>query len=253
MSSWDPDQYLRYEEARTRPAAELLARIPLDAPNTVVDVGSGPGNSTALLTERWPEATVTGVDSSSEMIAAAATTVPGARFIQADLRTWSPPAPVDVVFSNATLQWVDDHAAVFAHLLSWLAPDGVLAVQMPANFAEPSHAELRSLAASGPWAGDLRGVVRHDPVATPESYHRLLRDLGRPADVWTTEYLQVLSGEDPVLEWARATALRPVLERLPPELGRDFLAQYAERLRAAYPAEEDGTTYFPFRRLFIVS
>lgn len=196
---------------------------------------------------------MTGIDSSPEMVERAAQSLPTASFVEADLRKWSPPEHVDVVFSNATLQWVDDHAAVFARLVSWLAPGGVLAVQMPANFAEPSHTELRRLAESGPWAHDLKGVLREAPVDTPESYHRLLRDLGRTADVWTTEYLQVLTGDDPVLEWTRATALRPVIQRLSPELTDEFLARYAERLRAAYPPAADGTTYFPFRRLFIVA
>lgn len=252
MPTWDPDQYLVFDDARTRPAAELLARIQSPAPGTVVDVGCGPGNSTSLLIRRWPKADVTGIDTSTEMLDRARSAVPQAEFVEADLRTWAPPSAVDVVFSNATLQWVEDHPAVFRHLLSWLAPGGVLAVQMPSNFSEPSHTELRAVAASKPWRDHLRGVLREDPVAAPEFYHRLLKAPGRAVDVWTTEYLQVLSGEDPVLEWTRATALRPVLEALPPESAERFVADYASRLADAYPTEADGTTYFPFRRLFIV-
>src|SRR5690606_33331879 len=179
MPTWDPDQYLVFDDARTRPAAELLARIQSPAPGTVVDVGCGPGNSTARLVERWPEAAITGIDTSAEMLDRARSAVPQAEFVEADLRTWAPPSAVDVVFSNATLQWVEDHPAVFRHLLSWLAPGGVLAVQMPSNFSEPSHTELRAVAASKPWRDHLRGVLRENPVAAPEFYYRLLKAPGR--------------------------------------------------------------------------
>lgn len=252
MPTWDAQQYLRHADARTRPAGELLARVAAPDPGLVVDIGCGPGNSTALLADRWPEATVIGVDASAEMVAHARRAHPGVEFIQHDLMTWDPPAPVDVVFSNATLHWLGDHPAVFDRLLKWRGPGGVLAVQMPANFDQPSHTLMRSLAASRRWRSQLEGVLVDDPVASPEGYFRMVAAVGRRVDIWTTEYLQVLEGEDPVLDWVRGTALRPVLDRLGTSEAEEFVAEYRIALRSAYPRRADGTTLFPFRRVFIV-
>ena len=251
MPSWHPAQYLLFGDHRTRPARDLLAAIPAEAPGDVVDVGCGPGNSTSLLVERWPEAGVVGVDSSPAMIERARGSLPGIRFFEADLREWRPPAPVDVVFSNATLHWLDDHPPVLAHVLGWLAPGGTLAVQMPANFDQPSHSIMRELAASPRWRARVGGVLRAGPVAAPEEYWRLLGSLGS-VDIWTTEYLQVMEGENPITDWVRGTSLRPVLDRLGDEAGAEFVAEYADRVREAYPRQADGTTLFPFRRIFIV-
>lgn len=251
MPSWDSVQYLRFEEARTRPARDLLTRVWLESPNTVVDVGCGPGNSTRLLLERWPHASIVGLDSSPPMLREAREAIPEATFVQGDLRTWRPNASVDLVFSNATLQWVDDHPTVIAHLLDWLSPSGVLAVQMPDNFDYPSHALMRRLASHDRWRARLRGVLRRASVASAAEYHRMLGN-GRRVDVWTIEYLHVLTGSDPVLDWVRGSGLRPVLDRLDEKEGAEFAAEYAAALRAAYPPEPDGTTLFPFRRLFFV-
>lgn len=251
MPSWDSVQYLRFEEARTRPARDLLSRVRLESPNTVVDVGCGPGNSTRLLLERWPQASIVGLDSSFPMLREARKAIPEATFVQGDLCTWRPNASVDLVFSNATLQWVDDHPTVIAHLLDWLSPSGVLAVQMPDNFDYPSHALMRRLASNDRWRARLRGVLRRAPVASAAEYHRMLGN-GRRVDVWTIEYLHVLTGSDPVLDWVRGSGLRPVLDRLDEKEGAEFAAEYAAALRDAYPPEPDGTTLFPFRRLFFV-
>lgn len=250
MPSWDSTQYLQFEEYRSRPARDLLARVPVERPDTVVDVGCGPGNSTRLLLERWPEASLTGIDSSAPMMERARDAIAGAMFVEADLREWVPDGPVDVVFSNATLQWLGDHQAVLGQLVSWIAPGGTLAVQMPRNHMEPSHVRMRELADS--WGGRLEGVLRVAPVATPADYHRMLAGAGRKMDVWETEYLHVLGGEDPVVEWMRGSGLRPVLDRLDPEEGDEFVAAYAAAMRAAYPREADGTTLFPFQRVFMV-
>lgn len=252
MPSWDADQYSLFLDDRTRPARDLLARVEVAAPRRVVDVGCGPGNSTALLVSRWPGAEVVGIDSSPEMIEKARRNLPGVEFVEADLREWAAPEPVDVVYSNATLQWVEDHPRVFERLWGWVAPGGVLAVQMPANFDQPSHRLMRQLASSPRWAGKLGGVLREEPVASPATYHRMLSGPGRRVDIWATEYLQVLSGPDPVLEWVRGTALRPVLDVLTGDEAEEFVAAYAAALRDAYPPEGDGTTLFPFRRVFIV-
>lgn len=250
MPSWDSTQYLQFEEYRTRPARDLLARVPAERPGTVVDVGCGPGNSTRLLLERWPEASITGIDSSAPMLARARDAIPDARFVEADLREWAPDGSVDVIFSNATLQWLGDHPAVLDHLLSWLAPGGTLAAQMPRNYSEPSHVRMRELAES--WGEQLRGVLRVAPVATTAEYHRMLAGAGRKVDVWETEYLHVLEGDDPVVEWMRGSGLRPVLDRLAPAAGEEFAAAYAAAMRDAYPREPDGTTLFPFQRVFLV-
>lgn len=252
MPSWDSRQYLRFEDARTRPARELLARVPTGNPATVVDVGCGPGNSTRLLLDRWPDASVTAIDSSAAMLERARESVPAATFLQTDLREWEPDRPVDVVFSNATLQWLGDHPVVLGHLLSWLAPGGTLAVQMPQNYDQPSHVLMRQLADSHRWASRVGGVLRVAPVASAQDYHRMLSGRGRWVDAWTTEYLHVLEGDDPILEWMRGSGLRPVLDRLDAAEAEEFASAYAAALREAHRKESDGTTLFPFRRVFFV-
>jgi trans-aconitate 2-methyltransferase len=250
---WDPRQYLEFAGPRLRPALDLLDRIPLAAPAVVYDLGCGAGNVTRLLRERWPEAEVTGVDGSPAMLAAAAGVASGIRWVQADLRDWTPPRPADLLFSNAALHWLDDHAARFPRLLAAVAPGGVLAVQMPRNHGAPSHTEMVAAAEAGPWRERLRPRLRPAPVGPPETYHDILAPLASRLDVWETEYLHVLEGDNPVVEWVRGSALKPLLDALPdPERGA-FLADYARRIAAAYPRRADGRTLFPFRRLFLVA
>lgn len=250
---WDPGQYLRFADERTRPAAELLARVPHDAPSSVFDLGCGPGNTTRLLRARWPAADLTGVDSSAEMLDRAAREVPDAEWVQADLAGWRPDRPADVLFSNATFQWLDDHERHFPALFDALAPGGALAVQMPRNFDAPSHLALAAMVRSGPWRERLEPRLRQAPVASPASYYDLLAPRAASVDVWEAEYLHVLRGDDAVKEWTKGTALKPFLDALEPEEGREFEERYAALLREAYPQRPDGTTLFPFRRLFIVA
>jgi trans-aconitate 2-methyltransferase len=251
--TWDPTRYLSFGDERTRPALDLLARVPLTDAARVADLGCGPGNSTALLAERWPEAAIIGVDSSPEMLAKARASGVRATWLQADIAAWAPDRPLDLIYSNAALHWLGDHAALLPRLQSQLRAEGVLAVQMPRNFAAPSHALLRETAANGPWAGHLAGILDERPVAAPEWYYDLLAPLTRELDIWETEYLHVLEGDDPVLRWSRGTALRPLMEALDAEQFAAFEAAYAARLRAAYPRRPDGRTLFPFRRLFIIA
>lgn len=254
MPSWDPKVYLKFADHRLRPALDLLTQIPLARPGAVYDLGCGPGNITRLLAERWPEARVTGVDSSAAMLAKAREEAPGVAFIEADIAKWSPPAPADLLFSNATLQWLDDHARLFPRLLSQVKPGGILAVQMPRNFEAPSHQAITKTAENGPWRDRLRSTRSAlGPVGTPESYYRLLSSLARRLDIWESEYLHVLDGDNPVMEWTKGTALRPYLDRLGEDDRKDFLAAYAERTAAAYPKQPDGRTLLPFRRIFIVA
>lgn len=251
--SWDPALYLKYGGERTRPAADLLARVPVTDPSQVVDLGCGPGNSTALLAARWPAAHIAAVDADPNMLDRARRSGPRCRYVHADIAAWQPDQPPDVIFSNAVLHWLDDHAALFPRLVRLLPAGGVLAVQMPHNFDAPSHTLLRQVARGGPWAPTLEPLLRDKPVAALETYHRWLAPLSSALEIWETTYLVRLSGADPVLSWMRGTALRPLLDALDPKAAGMYEAAYAERLRDAYPREPDGITLFPFRRLFIVA
>ncbi|QWZ08368.1 trans-aconitate 2-methyltransferase [Nocardioides panacis] len=247
---WDPDRYLVYADERGRPFVDLLARVGAAAPARVVDLGCGPGNLTALLAQRWPAAEVVGVDSSPEMVARAVD-VPGVRCEQGDLRTWRPERPVDVLFSNATLQWVPGHLDLLPDLVGQVAPDGWLAFQVPGNHGEPSHVLLHELAADPRFAGFTEGVARphsHDPGV----YADRLRDLGLEVDAWETTYLHLLPGEDPVFTWISGTGARPTLQALPDDLRAVFVEEYKALLREAYPPGPHGTT-LPFRRVFVVA
>ncbi|MCI0686999.1 MAG: trans-aconitate 2-methyltransferase [Sporichthyaceae bacterium] len=260
--SWDPSQYLKYADERGRPFVELLDRIGATDPRDVVDLGCGPGNLTELLLRRWPDATVVGIDSSTEMIErAGSVAVPGRLdFRIGDLRDWQPDRPVDVLISNATLQWLPDHAALIPRLAGTVRPGGWLAFQVPGNHHEPSHRILRELAGEPRWQAVLAPVglgpdqLRRPPVLPASGYLELLGDLGWQLDAWETTYLHVLPGPDPVYEWISGTGARPVLDALRDAAAdRDeFVAEYQRRLRVAYPARSYGTV-LPFRRIFVVA
>ncbi len=253
MPTWDPRQYLKFSDHRLRPALDLLAQIPLDSPRIVYDLGCGPGNITRLLAERWPGAQVIGVDSSADMLVKARQEAPGVAFVQAGIEQWTPAEPADLLFTNSTLQWLDEHARLFPRLVAQLAPQGVLAVQMPHNHEAPSHAAMREAAEEGPWRAQLRNVRSIRPVCAPADYYRILAPIARQVDIWETEYLHVLEGDNPVVEWTKGTGLRPYLDALKePERGA-FLNAYAERIGALYPKQPDGRTLLPFRRLFILT
>jgi trans-aconitate 2-methyltransferase len=253
VSSWDPGQYLKFADHRLRPALDLLARVPAEEPGAVFDLGCGAGNVTRVLAERWPEARVTGVDSSMPMLEKARAAAPRIAFIHADLAAWTAPEPAGLVYSNAALHWLGEHAALFPRLMAQLAPGGVLAVQMPRNHGAPSHTLMLEAAEAGPWRARLAGVESIRPVHAPEAYYRLLAPLAARLDIWECEYLQVLEGDNPVVEWTKGTALRPYLDALDDAGRKGFLAAYAERIAAAYPRQPDGRTLFPFRRIFIVA
>lgn len=251
--TWDPRIYTAFAAPRLRPALDLLARVEADGPALVADLGCGTGNVTALLARRWPGARIIGVDSSAEMLAAAKVETTQAEWVEADIGTWRWGAPLDVLFSNAALHWLDDHAALFPRLMSMLAPGGTLAVQMPRNHGAPSHTCMVEAAMAGPWAERLAPVLRPNPVAAPSFYYDALAPLATRLDIWETEYLQVLEGDDPVVRWTMGTALRPLLDALDESERPRFLADYSRRIAAAYPPRADGKTLFPFRRLFIVA
>jgi trans-aconitate 2-methyltransferase len=253
--AWDPADYLRYAGERARPFVELMSRVRADAPSVVVDLGCGEGELTASLGQRWPGARVTGIDSSATMLAAAAAhAVPGhVEFAGGDVREWRPSGPVDVLVTNAVLQWVPGHERLLARWPAALAPGGWLAVQVPGNFGSPTHTLLRELCRSPRWAAQVGDVPRGtDAVLEPDGYYDVLTAAGLTTDVWETTYLHVLTGTDPVLAWVRSTQLRPVLARLDADDAARFTAAFAEALRTAYPVRPDGTTLLPFRRLFAV-
>lgn len=260
--TWDPDRYLHYADERGRPFADLLAQVQAVGPRLVVDLGCGPGNLTALLATRWPGADVLGLDSSSEMVERARLDVPGVRFELGDLRDWSPTGPVpegteppsggvDVLVSNATLQWVPGHLDLLPTLVSHLAPEGWLAFQVPGNFDAPSHALLAELSRDPRFATHVGGAARPDSHE-PQAYADALRDLGLVVDVWETTYQHLLQGPDPVFTWVSGTGARPVLEALPDDLREEFAADYKASLRMAYRAGRHGTV-LPFRRIFVVA
>ena len=256
---WDPRQYLNFADERSRPFFDLASRIGAASPAYVVDLGCGPGQLTASLAARWPAATVLGIDSSAEMIRAAMAAGYGdsdhrgrLSFEVGDVRDFKAERPVDVIISNAVLQWVPDHHDLLPRWAGYLASGGWLAFQLPGNFDQPSHVALRELARSDTWRDRLAGVELNRQAGDPETYLDLLTRAGLVVDAWETTYLHVLHGPDPVTEWYRGTGLRPVLAILPPDEAEEFVRQYGERVRAAYPAASYGTV-LPFRRVFVVA
>jgi trans-aconitate 2-methyltransferase len=248
---WDANAYLAHRDERSRPFADLLSRVRADAPARVVDLGCGPATLTAELARRWPSARVFGVDSSPEMLAAAdEAREAGVELVEADLRQWRPDRPVDVLVSNATLQWVPGHLDLLPQLLDLVAPGGELALQVPGNFDQPSHRLLRSLAGSTRWRSALDAVAWPAAHDAP-TYLEALAGHGWAVDAWETTYLHVLPGDDAVLGWVRGTALRPVLAALSEADAAEFLAAYGALLREAYPRRPYGTV-LPFRRVFAV-
>ena len=247
--TWNPEQYLRYGDERARPFLDLTARIGAERPGLVVDLGAGPATQTRLLAERWPGAEVLAVDSSPEMIARA-DLVEGLTAVHGDLRTWTPPGEVDVLVTNAALQWVPGHLDELPRLAGMLAPGGWFAMQVPGNFDEPSHTIRRDLADQEPYAAHLEGI------ASPASYDaatylRALQGAGLEVDAWETVYLHVLHGPDPVFEWVSGTGARPTLQALPEVLRTEFEEEFKARLREAYPEHGHGVV-LPFRRVFAV-
>jgi trans-aconitate 2-methyltransferase len=256
---WDPEEYLRFSDQRGRPFADLLSRVAADDPSYVVDLGCGPGNLTATLGQRWPGAHVEGLDSSPEMIERARSEIGDSQWLHfavGDLREWTPRHEVDVLISNATLQWVPGHLDLFGRLVAWVRPGGWFAFQVPGNFDEPSHTALAALLSGDRWRQRFAGIDLPAPsVPEPDVYLERLLGLGAAVDVWETTYLQVLAGDDAVLRWMQGTGLRAVLSALDSAESAesaDFIQEYGARLRAAYPPRDFGTV-LPYRRIFVVA
>jgi trans-aconitate 2-methyltransferase len=254
MSDWNADQYLKFEDERTRPPRDLIARIPLARAARVFDLGCGPGNSTELLVARYPDAEVIGLDSSPDMLRQARERLPKGSFIQADLTRWTPPSGTDLLFANASFQWLPDHEAVLRRMLQALAVGGVLAVQMPDNVEEPALALMSAVAAQGPWAGNpALAAAARAPLPRPEAYYDLLEPLCARLDLWRTVYTHVMEGHGAIVEWFKGSALRPFLDALDPAMRADFLGAYLAQIKQHYGTRHDGRVLLPFPRVFLVA
>lgn len=251
---WNAAHYLKFEDERTRPARDLLAQIGRPDAGFVVDLGCGPGNSTEVLADRFPGADLLGIDTSPDMLASARTRLPGARFEQGDVATLTLERPADVMFANAVLQWVPDHAALLPRLMSQLAPGGVLAIQMPDNLDQPSHAAMRETAQAGPWASALaQAAGARTALPTVGGYYDILTPHAARVDIWHTIYQHPLDGHPAIVEWLKSTGLRPFLDPLDAASRADFLAAYQARLAAFYPVHANGKVLLAFPRLFLVA
>jgi len=254
MNDWNAGQYLRFEDERTRPSRDLLAQVPLTNPRTVADLGCGPGNSTALLAERFPAAQVIGVDSSPEMLSEARARLPSCAFVQADIVHWQAPEGTELLFANAVLQWVPDHPAVLRRLAQALSAGGVLAAQMPDNTKEPALALMEEVAKQGPWADHpaMASAGRCD-LAKPEYYYDLLKPICGHVEIWHTVYNHVMQGHQGIVEWFKGSALRPFLSALDTQMRDAFLAAYLAGLQRHYSCCFDGKVLLRFPRLFMVA
>ena len=250
---WSPDRYLRFADHRMRPGLELLARIPDLEATSIFDLGCGPGTVTRHVAERWPMARTVGVDSSPEMIARARTDHPDLEWVEADIATWVPDEPVDVIFSNATLHWLDHHGRLFPRLFDFLRPGGVLAVQMPNNWSAPTHTIPAGVLAGPGWSEAQRRLLISDRVDDATDYRRYLIDHAASLDLWQTTYYQELTGDDPVFEWTSGSLLGPVLSALGDEDRTRFVDAVIAGYRETYPPDHTGTVLVPFTRLFIVA
>jgi trans-aconitate 2-methyltransferase len=251
---WNPARYLRFEDERTRPAQDLLARVPLAQAACVVDLGCGPGNSTELLVERFTAASVVGIDSSEAMLATARARLSQCKFERSEVSSWQPEAPPNLIFANAVLHWVPEHRKLLPRLFAALAPRGVLAVQMPDNLDEPTHRLMREVAALGPWSSALHDAsASRASILSSDDYYDLLAPGAIAVQIWRTEYHHPLSSAAAIVDWLRGSGLRPFLDPLSESERAAFLAEYEERIARAYPARADGRRLLAFPRLFIVA
>jgi trans-aconitate 2-methyltransferase len=254
MPTWDSAQYLKFAAERTQPAIDLAARIAIEFPRSVIDLGCGPGNSTMVLARRWPRAQLVGLDESPTMIDAARLAHPTIPWTVGDIANWTAVEPVELVFSNAALQWLPNHARLLPHLLAQVAKGGAFAFQVPANFDAPGHRLLREIGGSTKWSGKFQRTVREWHVENPAFYYETLSPHASQIDLWLTDYLHVMPGPASIVDWYRGTGARPWLEALPDDLARtEFLADYLAALTAEFPLQSDGKVLFPFRRLFVIA
>jgi trans-aconitate 2-methyltransferase len=254
MADWSAEQYLKFEDERTRPARDLLAQIPVTEPGRVVDIGCGPGNSTELLVRRWPTANIMGIDTSAAMLRQARERLPQQTFVETNVAHWVPKTQTDVLFANAVFQWVPDHLKQLQRLLEALPRGGALAVQMPDNLAEPTHVLMREVAQEEPWRDQLSEVVRlRDELPPPQVYYDALQPLSAHINLWHTIYHHVLADASEIVEWVKGTGLRPFLDPLDPSERIEFLHRYLGRVATSYLPQADGKVLLRFPRFFFVA
>ena len=254
MPKWDAEQYLKFGDERTQPARDLIGRLQLENPSRIIDLGCGPGNSTAELRRRWPESRIVGLDSSAEMVGQARQSDGTVEWLVGDAGGWTADERFDLVFSNAMLHWVADHERVCPHLVEQVAPGGALAVQVPAHYDSPLHREILEVSRDPAWSERMAGARRAMTHHPPEFYYDLLAPKAARLDIWETTYYHVLAGPEAVLDWFRGSGLRPFLEALADGKERKvFETRLAERYDKTYPRRADGRILFPFRRLFFVA
>jgi trans-aconitate 2-methyltransferase len=254
MNDWDPQQYLKFNDERTRPAADLVARIAFESPGTIIDIGCGPGNSTRILRDRWPAADITGIDYSPNMIEKARADYPGLKWEVRDATNFNPGLRFDIVFSNAALQWVPDHDMLMPHLFSMVSDKGLLAIQMPANNESPFYKIMVGTACSGKWREFTSGCEKLLTYHSAGYYYDLLSPIAGGIDVWTATYYHVMKSHRDLTEWHKSTGMKPYLESLPDEARRaEFEKEIISNCEEAYPVQKDGRILYPFRRLFIIA
>lgn len=254
MPSWDADLYLKFAAERTQPSRDLVARINLQNPQRLIDLGCGPGNSTAVLAARWPQAQILGFDNSPEMIAAAQKSYPRQTWLLGDVATWQADSPFDLVFSNAVLHWLPNHRQLLPHLLAQVKPGGALAVQMPAHYRSPLHQVIQQAAQDPVWGGRLIPLQNAQTRESPAFYYEVLHGLASHLDLWETEYIHILESPQAIVDWFRGTGLRPYLDALSSDEEKQrFEAQVLAGYTQAYPRQTDGRVLFPFRRLFFIA
>ncbi|TCL76048.1 trans-aconitate 2-methyltransferase [Rhizobium sp. BK251] len=252
--AWSASQYVKFEDERTRPARDLLAQVPLASVNHAVDLGCGPGNSTELIVERFGTAGVSGLDSDQNMLEAARKRLPGTHFVEADLGSWRPSEPADLLFANAVFQWLPNHLDIFDRLMDSLVPGGVLAIQMPDNLGEPSHLMMEETAHAGPWkAAFEKKSVRRNPLPPPSTYYSRLIGKSSRIDIWHTVYNHPMADAAAIVEWVKGTGLMPYLANAGAEHREAFLADYLQRLETVYPKMADGRVLLRFPRLFMIA
>jgi trans-aconitate 2-methyltransferase len=254
MTGWNPDAYMKFGSERTRPSVDLVGRIGLAEPASIVDIGCGPGNSTQVLRDRWPKARIIGLDNSPQMIEKARTTYPKEEWVLADAATWSSEAKFDLVFSNATLQWIPDHGTLVGRFFDQVSKGGALAVQVPANSGSPLHRALLGVSRSPEWREATAGCGELITYRDADFYYDRLSALSGRVDIWETTYFHVMESRRDLVEWYASTGLRPYLEKLAGDPERAaFKKQILEECESGYPLRRDGRVLFPFKRLFFIA
>ncbi|EOE5319551.1 trans-aconitate 2-methyltransferase [Providencia rettgeri] len=248
MQDWNPDLYLQFKQERTRPSYDLISHIHADNACNLTDLGCGPGNSTQILREMYPLARIIGVDNSPAMLVEAKKNLPDCQFINANIETWVPEIKQDLIFANASLQWLPDHNLLFPHLVNQLKSNGILAIQMPNNWNEPTHALMRKVANE-----QTISAVNRTALLSIAEYYDLLSTTHCSVDIWQTTYYHVMPSIDSIIDWLSVTGLRPYLENLGKKQTKQFLARYHELLTEAYPTQDNGHVLMPFPRLFIIA